>query len=377
MQVDGEVTRRKTLAAPAKETSDRRPMRALILDGDAARETRDFDEVAAAHAHGKRFWLSLDARSGDADKFLDGVLRIHPLAVEDMWNDIGIPKVEDFEEYVQIVMHGIREEDRDGQDLPLALAELDVIIGRNFIATRAHDEQVCAVAPVLNDKARVARLLKRGPAWVAHAVLDRLVDEYLPLIDRFTDRMEQIESGILAARTPKTDGTSMREILRIKRSLQMLRRVAVYQRPGRETIRCGARRPFVVVAASAIEMHPRVAAIDSEFALMDAHFAKQAWERIGGTGHDGDARDVAFVARLRQAKVADRRLAARHLAQHEPPAPLSDLHDERNELASWNVHETEPSVRVGRGDPKRRYRGSSQRLQFAPIGSAARGSFGT
>src|SRR5262249_50726288 len=71
----------------------------------------------------------------EADRFMEEVLRIHPLAVEDVWADIGLPKVEDFGDYVQIVMHGVREEDVGGKDIPLALTELDMISDQGF--TRA------------------------------------------------------------------------------------------------------------------------------------------------------------------------------------------------------------------------------------------------
>src|SRR5689334_11790906 len=121
------------------------------------------------------FWVELDARTPHTDRLLD-VLHIHPLAQEDIWADLGLPKVEDFQDYVQIVMHGMREADREGNEVPLALAELDMIIGPNFLITHAHDEKVCAIAPVQAELKRNARLLKKGPAWVAHAILDRMVD---------------------------------------------------------------------------------------------------------------------------------------------------------------------------------------------------------
>lgn len=214
----------------ASETTTPSGMKALVLEGEGARQTTDFDEIAAAHAAGKRFWVELDRRTGRADELLEKVLGIHPLAIEDTWNDIGLPKVEDFGNYVQIVMHGVREEDRDGQDVPLALAELDVIIGPNFLVTHAHDEKVCAIAPVQAEVARNARLLRKGPAWIAHAVIDRMVDEYLPVVDRFDDEIEEVERTILAGTTPMSDSTPMRRIMKIKRSLQMLRRVTIYQR---------------------------------------------------------------------------------------------------------------------------------------------------
>ena len=225
-----DAKRRSLLPSAAVDAAPEAVMKALVLEGDAARQTTSFSDVAAAHAEGKRFWLELDERTREADAFLENVLHIHPLAIEDLWNDIGLPKVEDFGEYVQIVMHGVREEDRDAADVPLALSELDIIIGRNYLVTHAHDERVCAIKPVHGEVLRNARLLKKGPAWIAHAILDRMVDEYLPVVDRFDDQIDDVEMRILAGNSVDDDKGTMRLILRIKRSLQMLRRTTIYQR---------------------------------------------------------------------------------------------------------------------------------------------------
>ena len=203
-------------------------MKAFILDGENVRATSSYEEVTAAHEAKKRFWIELDERDHAGQQFLE-TLKIHPLAIEDVWNDVGIPKVEDFGDYVQIVMHGVREADTERADAPLHLSELDMIIGHDFLVTHAHDEKLCAITPVQAEIGRNARLLKKGPAWVAHAVLDRLVDEYLPLVERFDAQIEDVENRILEGRL-RSDRATVEHILKIKRSLQMLRRVTIYQR---------------------------------------------------------------------------------------------------------------------------------------------------
>lgn len=87
-------------------------MKALILEAEQAVTTAEYSVVAAAHGAGKTFWLELDERSEEATAFLEKTLHIHPLAIEDVWNDVTLPKVEDFDDYVQIIIHGIREDDR-------------------------------------------------------------------------------------------------------------------------------------------------------------------------------------------------------------------------------------------------------------------------
>lgn len=204
-------------------------MKTFILDGDAVTETDSYEAVAQAHASGKTFWMELDERSDEATAFLERTLKIHPLAIEDVWVDVGLPKVEDYDDYVQIIIHGIRDDDRASRDIPLELAELDILIGKTFLVTHAHDERVCAILPVQNEIRRSSRLLKKGPAWIAHALMDRMVDEYMPLIDRFDEQIEKIEMQILEG-TAKSERKVIPVIIRIKRSLQMLRRTTIYQR---------------------------------------------------------------------------------------------------------------------------------------------------
>lgn len=204
-------------------------MRALILDGETILSTDDYAVVIRAHAAGQMFWIELDERREEDTSFMADTLKIHPLAIEDVWNDVGLPKVEDYDAYIQIVIHGIREDDRKSSDVPIELAELDIIIGPHWVLTHAHDERACAITPVQNEVMRNTKLLKKGPAWVAHAIMDRMVDEYMPLIDRFDDQIEDIETQILEG-SAKSDREVIPRIIRIKRSLQMLRRTTIYQR---------------------------------------------------------------------------------------------------------------------------------------------------
>jgi magnesium transporter len=204
-------------------------VKALILEGDKAVSTTRLSDVEAAHAAGKTFWLELDEKSEEATTFLEQTLKVHPLAVEDVWNDVGLPKVEDFDDYVQVIIHGLREDDQSSDDVPLQLAELDLLIGKNWLVTHAHDEKVCAVTPIQDEIQRSAKLLKKGPAWVAHALMDRMVDAYMPLIDKFDTQIEGIETQILQS-SSRSDREVIPRIIRIKRSLQMLRRTTIYQR---------------------------------------------------------------------------------------------------------------------------------------------------
>jgi len=199
-------------------------MRAYTLEDGAVKESSDLDVVRAAIASKKTTWIDLDAKeSAEIDALLEATLAIHPLTVEDIWADRESPKVDDFGAYLYISAHAVK---RDGDEL--VPVEIDIVLGDKFVVT--HDVARATVDSLREEIARSPRLLARGAPWVAHAVLDRLVDAYLPLIDGFDDDISTLEDDVLAkAGTP--EGTAvLGRILALKRSLQTLRRVSVHQR---------------------------------------------------------------------------------------------------------------------------------------------------
>ncbi len=197
-------------------------MRAYILEDGAVRETDKHSDVRAAFSKKRSLWVDLADHSDDNDALLEA-FGVHPLTIEDVWVDRSSPKVDDYGDYLYVSAHSMKR--KDGELVP---CELDLIIGPFWTIT--HDPSDIVTPAVEEEMQRSPRLLSRGAPWLAHALLDRLVDGYLPLIDAFDDDIGALEDDVLAkAGTP--EGTPLLErILGLKRSLQGLRRVAVHQR---------------------------------------------------------------------------------------------------------------------------------------------------
>lgn len=167
-------------------------------------------------------WIDLGARSADTDRLLE-VLRLHTLTVEDIWFDRSGPKIDEFPEYLYVCTHTLRR--RGTQLVPI---EVDLIIGKHFVLT--YDKARVVTDALREELARCPRILAGGPPWVAHAVLDALVDAYMPLIDDFDDEIARVEDEVLA-KAGKPEGTRiLQQVLALRRSLQALRRVAIHQR---------------------------------------------------------------------------------------------------------------------------------------------------
>src|SRR4051812_13510241 len=108
-------------------------MQARILDGDQLRTTTDLGDIRAALADGKRIWIDLERQTPDADALLGEVLKLHPLTIEDIWAERSQPKIDDFDAYLYVLVHGIGAAKRDKLDT----VEIDIVIGSTWLVT--HD----------------------------------------------------------------------------------------------------------------------------------------------------------------------------------------------------------------------------------------------
>ncbi|HMG54339.1 MAG TPA: magnesium/cobalt transporter CorA [Kofleriaceae bacterium] len=199
-------------------------MQARILDGDKLRTTTDPAEIRAALADDLRIWIDLERQTPEATALLADVLKLHPLTIEDIWADRSRPKIDDFDDYLYVIVHGIGAAKHD----KLQSVEIDVVIGPNWLVT--HDPAGLVSDDVGTELDHSARVMAKGIAWLAHALLDRAVDQYMPVIDQLDAEIEQLENEVLdRAGTPSGRGVLAR-ILSFKRRLQELRRMSIHQR---------------------------------------------------------------------------------------------------------------------------------------------------
>jgi len=195
------------------------------------------------------FWVDLCGRDPAHDTLLTDVFKIHPLVLEDMFLDAPQPKVEDFGDYLYLVVHGL---DRNAEQPDnIETIELDLVIGPRFILTH-HPTTLRSTDTVEAEIKRSAKLFAKGPSFVAHAILDHLSDHYKPLMERFDDEIELLEGRVLKDASASVVG----EIFEVKRSLAKIRRVASHQR---EVVQRLARGEFDLIEESALPFYRDVA----------------------------------------------------------------------------------------------------------------------
>jgi magnesium transporter len=198
-------------------------MRARILEGDHLRTTSSLEDIRAAIAEKRVTWVDLEKQSDDASALLAG-LGIHALTIEDIWNNRSQPKLEDYDNYLYVIVHGIRGTKKAGLDL----TELDIVIGGSFVIT--YDPDGTITGEVATELERQPKLCQKGPAWIAHQMLDHAVDRYLPVVDQIDKEISALEDEVLKRAGTRRGPPVLRKILRFKRTLLELRRMSIHQR---------------------------------------------------------------------------------------------------------------------------------------------------
>ncbi len=197
-------------------------IRAWIADADGARLGTLEDAHRVVRDGSANTWIDFEGEDEAVVREALEPCGVHPLVVEDLVMQLNRPKLDDYGDYVYVVVHSARWE--SSEDRP-SLREVDIVVGRNWIVTY-HDGETRSVATAAETLPKRPALLAKNPAQLMHFLLDVLVDHYLPLVDRLAEDVDRLEEEVFTDTT-----TAMHaRILRIKRGIGALRRIIGPQR---------------------------------------------------------------------------------------------------------------------------------------------------
>jgi magnesium transporter len=152
-------------------------------------------------------------------------------------SSLQYPKVEPYDGFLYLVLHGI---DFGARDLSFATHDVDFFVGRNFIVT-VHDGASRSIANVREHCPRNASILGEGPVGLLHRIVDAMVDNYRPEVERLENSLDELEN--LVFENPSAN--LIRQILDKKHDVAWMRRVTT---PQRDVIGRLARREFVDIS---------------------------------------------------------------------------------------------------------------------------------
>jgi magnesium transporter len=159
-------------------------------------------------------WIGLHEPSNDEFEAVREEFGLHELAVDDAVAAHQRPKLEVYDADLFVVLKTARYDDTTET---VQFAELQLFVGSNYVVTVRHGEASALAEVRRTIEADLARI-RCGPMAVLHAVIDRVVDDYKPVIDGLDNDMAEIENAVFATNRPRGFDPSER-IFKLKREV--------------------------------------------------------------------------------------------------------------------------------------------------------------
>jgi len=139
-------------------------------------------------------WINIDGL-GDIEvlRALGSQFNLHPLALEDVLDTTQRPKVEQYDNYLFLVIQMLYR-DRDGA---ICGEQVSMFLGKHFLITLQEEAEFDVFEPV---RARIRNtsgtIRKVGPDYLAYALVDSIVDHYYPVLEDVGTKVDAIEENL-------------------------------------------------------------------------------------------------------------------------------------------------------------------------------------
>jgi magnesium transporter len=186
-------------------------------------QTGTLAEVSTARRQGGFIWLDYFEPSKEEIISLVEPFELHPLSVEDCFDENQIPKIDDFPNYTFILFNTFtysREE--------LVIREADIFIGTDYLITinclgPNNQQQIKNFERILELGQKSGRY---GSAFLMHVVMDYIVDQKFFATEAIDDELDKAEETILSDLTEFKPST----LLHLRRDLLALRKCLFHER---------------------------------------------------------------------------------------------------------------------------------------------------
>ncbi len=167
-------------------------------------------------------WINIDGVSNpDLVETLGKHFGIHPLVLEDIVTTAQRPKMEDFGDYIYVVLKMLYLEKDE-----VVSEQVSIILGPNFVIS--FQEKPGDVFDPLRERLRNAkgRVRKMGADYLTYVLVDMIVDNYFAILENFGERIEYIEDELIDKPSPdklQVIHTLKRELIFLRKSVWPLR----------------------------------------------------------------------------------------------------------------------------------------------------------
>jgi magnesium transporter len=186
---------------------------------------------------GVSVWVDLDQPTPDEARILTDVFHFHELAVEDALSELHHPKIESYGDYLYLILHGI---DFSASEHCFTTKDIDFFLGAQYLVT-IHPGVSRSIGKIGAVCSRDGRILGEGPGMLMYRIVDTMVDNYRPEVEKLSERLDELENEVFE----KPNTQLARLILNFKKDISSLRQVVL---PPRDAVGRLARREFPLIS---------------------------------------------------------------------------------------------------------------------------------
>ena len=164
-------------------------------------------------------WINVDGiHKVEIPEKLGECYGFHPLIIEDILNSDQRPKMEDFGDYIYIVLKMLNLDSRTNN---IISEQISLILGPNFVISFQEGHEGDVFNPV-RERLRTGKgkVRKMGADYLAYSLIDSIVDNYFIILEKLGEKIESLEERLVTNPT----GNVLREIHNLKREMLFLRK---------------------------------------------------------------------------------------------------------------------------------------------------------
>lgn len=211
-------------------TGDKRidEVRITIMDYDETsiqeKEIKTLQESLPFRDKSTVTWINIDGlHQVELIEEAGEYFKLHPLVLEDIVNTDQRPRIEDFEDYIFVVVKMLDYDERKGE---ITFEQFSLILKENLVIS--FQEKPGDVLAQLRERIRngKGRIRKVGADYLAYALLDGIVDNYFVVLEKLGGQIEDVEEELLSrpsSETLQTIHILRREIAFFRKSVWPLR----------------------------------------------------------------------------------------------------------------------------------------------------------
>jgi magnesium transporter len=190
------------------------------------KEVRSVGEALSIRKKSSVTWLNIDGvHQPEIIEQVGKIFGVHPLLLEDIANTGQRPKMEDFDDYIFVVLRMLRFDEKENQT---KTEQISMVFGADFVVS--FQEREGDVFDIIRERLRnnKGRIRKMGADYLAYSLIDAIVDNYFMVLEKLGEAIEEIEDKLVTeprSETLQTIHDLKRETVFLRKSVWPLREV--------------------------------------------------------------------------------------------------------------------------------------------------------